>query len=58
MTPIYFFQGFAFRFNIGTRIDIGCIQVCVAKPTANDRDIDSRRDKMNRSRMPTMYPET
>ena len=46
MSTIYFLQGSAFRFHVGTCIEIGRGQVRVTEPTANNRDIESRSYKI------------
>ena len=39
------FHGLALGFHIGSRIDIGRVEAFVAKPAANDCDVDARCDK-------------
>ena len=39
-SPIHFFQSFAFGFNTGSRVDIGCVETFMSKPAANHRHVD------------------
>src|ERR1051326_5144882 len=44
-SPVHFFQSLAFRFDIGSRVDIGRVEAFMSKPTANHRHINLCRDK-------------
>src|ERR1035438_1924512 len=39
-SPIHFFQSFAFGFNTGSRVDIGCVETFMSKPAANHRHVN------------------
>src|SRR6266542_5850696 len=41
------FQGPSLRFQIGLRVVVSGVEAHVAKPAADDRDIDARRDKVH-----------